>query len=99
MPRITRGLANGFIYHVLNRGNGRQQVFHKEQDYKAFIDLMYEAKNRYPVKIFAYCLMPNYFHIVLMPNKSEDLSKWMQWLMTSHVRRYRRHYGTSGHIW
>lgn len=39
------------------------------------------------------------FHIVLMPERSEYLSKWMQWLMTSHVRRYHRHYGTSGHVW
>ena len=40
MPRIPRGLVDGFIYHVINRGNGRQKVFHKEQDYEAFINLM-----------------------------------------------------------
>jgi putative transposase len=99
MPRIARGLADKVIYHVLNRGNGRQEVFHKNEDYEAFIKLMKQAKERYPVKIFAYCLMPNHFHMVLMPDKGEDLSKWMQWLMTSHVRRYHGHYGTSGHIW
>jgi putative transposase len=60
---------------------------------------MKQAKERYSVKIFAYCLMPNHFHMVLMSDKGEDLSKWMQWLMTSHVRRYHRHYGSSGHIW
>ncbi|MEW6182513.1 MAG: transposase [Bacillota bacterium] len=80
-------------------GNGRQEVFHKDQDYKAFIDLMKEAKERYPVKLFAYCLMPNHFHMVLAPALAGDLSKWMQWLMTSHVRRYHNHYGTTGHIW
>ena len=37
--------------------------------------------------------------MVIRPNQAEELSKWMQWLMTSHVRRYHRHYGTSGHIW
>jgi putative transposase len=99
MPRIVRGLSENSIYHLLNRGNGKQKVFHKEQDYKAFIDLMKEAKDRYSVRIFAYCLMPNHFHIILMPLKGEELSKWMQWLMTSHVRRYHKHYGTSGHIW
>ena len=99
MPRIARGLKDGFVYHVLNRGNGKQKVFHKNQDYKAFIALMIEAKKRYDIKILAYCLMPNHFHIVVMPSQAEDLSKWMQWLMTSHVRRYHHHYGTSGHVW
>ncbi len=99
MPRVTRGLVDGFVYHVLNRGNDRQVVFRKSQDYGSFIDLMREAKQKYPVKIFAYCLMPSHFHMVLMPMRAEELSKWMQWLMTSHVRRYHRHYGTSGHVW
>jgi len=99
MPRIARGLVNGFVYHVLNRGNGGQEVFHKNQDYAAFIDLLEEAKARYAVKIFAYCLMPNHFHMVVVPVQAEELNKSMQWLMTSHVRRYHRHYGTSGHIW
>jgi REP-associated tyrosine transposase len=43
--------------------------------------------------------MPNHFHLAVRPEKGEDLSKWMQWLMTSHVRRYHRHYESSGHIW
>lgn len=99
MPRIARGLAGGATYHILNRGNGRQEVFHKDCDYKAFIDLMTKAKELYLIKIFAYCLMPNHFHIVLMPREAEDLSRYMHWLMSSHVRRYHRHYGSSGHIW
>ncbi|MBM4276282.1 MAG: transposase [Deltaproteobacteria bacterium] len=99
MPRISRGLVDESVYHVINRGNGGQIVFHKDKDYEAFIELVKEAKTRYEVKIFAYCLMPNHFHIILMPNYAEDLSKWMQWLMTSHVRRYHRHYETRGHVW
>jgi putative transposase len=99
VPRIARGIADSFVYHVLNRGNGKQTVFHKDQDYQAFFDLLKEAKARYPIKIFAYCLMPNHFHLVLMPTQGKDLSRYMQWLMTSHVRRYHRHYGTSGHVW
>jgi len=99
MPRISRGLTDRSVYHVINRGNGGQVVFHKDKDYEAFISIMEEAKVHYHVNVFAYCLMPNHFHMVLMPDKAEDLSKMMQWLMTSHVRRYHRHYGTSGHIW
>jgi len=99
MPRISRGLFDDSIYHIINRGNGGQIVFQKDKDYEAFINLMGKAKTRYDIRIFAYCLMPNHFHMVLMPHRSKDLSQWMQWLMTSHVRRYHRHYGTRGHIW
>lgn len=99
MPRIERGLADNIIYHVINRGNGRQEVFHKERDYNAFLKLIKEAKRRYSVKLFAYCLMPNHFHMVVKPDRGEELSRWMQWVMTSHVRRYHKHYGSSGHVW
>ncbi len=43
--------------------------------------------------------MPNHFHLVAWPRNDGDLSTWMQWLMTSHVRRYHRHYDFSGHVW
>ncbi len=84
-------MDNG-IYHVINRGNGRQTVFHKDRDSESFLKLLQEAKERNPVKLYGYCLMPNHFHMAVRPEKGEDLSKWMQWLLTSHVRRYHRHY-------
>jgi putative transposase len=99
MPRIARGLSDGFVYHALNRGNGRQCVFHKDGDYKSFVDLLAEAQEVHAVKVLAFCLMPNHFHLLVQPRKADDLSKWMQWLMTSHVRRYHCHYRTSGHVW
>ncbi len=99
MPRIVRGIGDNIVYHVINRGNGRQEVFHKEGDYAAFIELMKAAKERWAVKLYGYCLMPNHFHMAVMPGKGEELSRWMQWLMTSHVRRYHRHYKSSGHVW
>jgi len=99
MPRIARGLGEGIVYHVLNRGNAGQEIFHKEQDYRAFIDLMKEAKRKFAIKLFAYCLMPTHFHMIVKQSVREALSKFMQWLMTSHVRRYHRHYGSSGHVW
>jgi len=43
--------------------------------------------------------MINHFYLMLWPLQDGDLSRWMQWLMTSHVRRYHRHYQSSGHIW
>ena len=86
-------------YHVLNRGNARGEVFHKDEDYVAFLKLMADAQERLPMRLLAFCLMPNHFHLVLWPDADGDLSRWMQLLLTAHVRRYHRHYDSSGHVW
>jgi putative transposase len=86
-------------YHVLNRGNARAEVFHKDDDYAAFLKLLAEAGERHEMRLLGYCLMPNHFHLVLWPRQDGDLGRYMQWLLTSHVRRYHRHYGGSGHVW
>jgi putative transposase len=46
-----------------------------------------------------YCLMPNHFHFVLWPRKDGDLSRWVHWLLTCHVRRYHLLNGTEGRVW
>jgi putative transposase len=99
MPRTARASVADICYHVINRGNARAPVFHKQLDYLAFTNMMTEACDRLPLRVVSWCLMPNHFHLVLWPRADGDLSRWMQWLMTCHVRRYHRHYGTSGHIW
>ena len=99
MPRTARASAGGVCYHVINRGNGRAEVFHKPQDYDAFVVMLGEATERVAVRVLAYCLMPNHFHLVLWPRKDGDLSRFMQWLLTAHVRRYHGHYHGSGHVW
>ena len=99
MARTARASLGGVCYHVLNRGNGRMKVFRKEGDYAAFLKLLCEANDRVPMRVLAYCLMPNHFHLVVWTLEDGDLSRWMQWLLTSHVRRYHRHYNSSGHVW
>jgi putative transposase len=99
MPRTARSCPGGYSYHVLDRGNARATVFHKPDDYEAFVDMMAEASVRSPMRVLAYCLMPNHFHLAVWPRQDGDLSRWMHWLMTTHVRRYLRHYRSSGHLW
>ena len=62
-------------YHVLNRGNGRAQVFHKDGDFAAFLQLMSEANERLSMRILGYALLPNHFHLVLWPRSDGDLSR------------------------
>jgi putative transposase len=99
MPRTARASVGNVVYHVINRGNDRAKIFHKDGDFLAFLQLIDLACQRIPMRVLAVCLMPNHFHLVLWPHRDGDLSRWMQWLMTSHVRRYHQHRGTSGHIW
>lgn len=99
MPRTARASQGGFCYHVLNRGNGRRTVFHKQGDYAAFLKLLGQAAERTPVRLLAYCLLPNHFHLALWPRADGELSDYMMWLLTAHVRRYHQHYHSSGHVW
>jgi len=67
MPRLARiSVADG-CYRVLNRGNGQHEVFHKPEDYEAFLRLISDACERLPMRVLAFCLMPNHFHLALSP--------------------------------
>lgn len=99
MGRTARASKGGICYHVLNRGNARGDVFHKPGDFQAFVDLLGGAVEKAPTEIFGFCVMTNHFHLVVRPKLDGGLSRFMQWLLTSHVRRYHRHYGGSGHVW
>ena len=99
MARTARASVGNICYHVVNRGNGGAAVFRKRADYLRFTEMMSQACERLPLRVVCWCLMPNHFHLVLWPHRDGDLSCWMQWLMTCHVRRYHRHYNSSGHVW
>jgi putative transposase len=60
---------------------------------------MDDGRARQPIDVLGYCLMPNHFHLIVRPAADGALGQWMQWLLTTHVRRYHRHYGTDGHVW
>ncbi len=99
MPRIPRGETKGGIYHIINRGNMRSQVYNDANDYEYFLKLLKTGTKKESIEIHAYCLMPNHFHLLLVPQIEGSLSRLMQWLMTSHVRYHHTKNKTSGHIW
>jgi len=99
MARTARASVGGICYHVINRGNARAQVYFDKSDYSAFLTLMSLAIERVSMRILAYCLMPNHFHLVPWPHNDGDLSRWIHWLMTAHVSRHHRIRKTSGRIW
>ena len=87
---------------LLPRPEPRQspaEVFHTEDDYHAFAGLLAEAAARFPVRLLAFCLMPNHFHLAVWPPGDDDLSAYMHWLLTSHASRYQKCYKSSGHVW
>jgi putative transposase len=79
------------LFHVLNRGVGRAPLFSKEKDYAAFEGLLDETLQSRPLRICAYCLMPNHWHFVLWPEADGELAAFMQQLTTKHVRRWQLH--------
>ncbi|MGD2110566.1 MAG: transposase [Phycisphaerae bacterium] len=91
--RIDRG---GIAYHVLNRRVGRLPLFEKDEDYAAFEEVLDQAQARSPMRMVAYCLMPNHWHLVLWPTRDGRLSAYMQWLTTTHVHRWHAHRDTRG---
>src|SRR3954468_15747776 len=98
MPRPLRPIDDGLIYHVINRGNNRQDVFHKPADFTAFLTALAELKERKPFELYGYCLLNNHFHLLLRPTGA-TISRIMQSLLVSHTQRYHRHYQSGGHVW
>lgn len=89
MPRMNRLAVGDTIYHVLNRANGRVQIFHTDADYHHFESLLLEGVALVGMRILAYCIMPNHWHLILHPHNDGDMSEFMRWVTTTHVRQRR----------
>ncbi len=90
MPRTARIAPGGCVYHVINRGVGRQQLFFDDDDYLAFERVIAETLEKRAMRIVAYCLMPNHWHFVLWPENDQDLGAFMQRLTITHVTRWQK---------
>jgi putative transposase len=101
MPRPPRTCPDFVPEHIINRGNLRAPIFRCPEDYLGFIGALALAGERTVVRLVAYCLMPNHWHLVLWPHKGEEVSAYMQLLMNAHIRDIQRRHGTvgTGHIY
>lgn len=96
MSRPLRAAEGGYVYHALNRANASLAIFEDEDDYAAFEKVLAEAVTGHDMRLLAYCIMPNHFHLVLWPKGDGDLSRFMRWLTMTHTQRWHAHQGSSG---
>jgi putative transposase len=96
MARPLRISKGGYVYHVLNRANGRAQVFFDAGDYQAFDQVLCETHAQIPIRILSYCVMPNHWHLVLWPGEDGELSKFMALLTMTHAQRWNACHHTVG---
>jgi len=101
MPRHARISPDGFVQHVLNRGDHRETLFFKPDDFRAFLGVIRDTAQIVPMRILAYCIMRNHFHLVLWPHNGDDLPRFMHRMMSTHIARYLRHYppASPGHVY
>ncbi len=99
MPRMARVVAPGYPHHVTQRGNRRQRVFFRDTDYSNYLSIMRNATIRSGVSIWAYCLMPNHCHWIVVPDHPDGLRQ----LFADGHRRYtsmiNRREAWRGHLW
>ena len=96
MPRRPRLSTGGIAYHVLNRRVGRLELFENPSDYSAFEKILAEASHRTGIRIAAYCLMPNHWHLLLWPRTDGELSDVMRWITVTHTQRWHAHRHSAG---
>jgi len=97
MGRVKRIDVGGMIYHALNRANFRSRLFRTDAHYQEFLDVVEESLSWAPMRILAYCLMPNHWHLVLQPRGDGDLSRFLQLLTVTHTQRYHARTRTVGY--
>ena len=96
MPRSKRVDEGGAVYHALNRGNARQTIFHKDEDYDAFLRTLAEGLEKYPVELLSFCLLPNHWHLVPRPHEDGLMGRMLRWVTATHTQRYHAHFHTAG---
>jgi putative transposase len=84
------------VYHVLNRATGKRRIFEHDRDYLVFERTLAEVQERVSMRILAWCLMPNHWHLVLWPRQDGELSNYMRLVTLTHTQRWHAHRATVG---
>ena len=96
MPRL---IVPGYPHHVTQRGNRRQKTFFNTEDYQAYLDLVAIAKPRAGCDIWAYCLMPNHVHFVIVPEYEDSLALQFKEAHRRYTRRINFRENWRGQLW
>ena len=98
MPRAPRRLTETGIYHIITRGNNKQDLFFEREDFEFYLRLIHSMKTDYDFHLYHYCLMTNHTHLLMRFRTQEAFQKVMQRINLTYAKRYRklRHY--HGHV-
>lgn len=100
MPRTARIAPTDNVYHILTRGNNRQDVFKEETDFERYREILRRYKEKYKFKLYHYVLMRNHVHLVLeTTEKGGGLSEIMKGINLSYAQYYKNKYRHTGHFW
>lgn len=99
MARMARVVVPHYPHHVTQRGNRRQRTFFSDSDYQTYIDLLVNAKKSSGVAVWAYCLMPNHVHFVVVPEHEDSLAAFFADAHRRYTRRVNFREGWRGHLW
>ena len=99
MARMPRLVVPGYPHHVTQRGNRRMKTFFSPDDYRLYLGLLAAHMKAAGISVWAYCLMPNHVHFVVVPKQEDSLAR----LFRNVHRRYSRHINRrqewQGHLW
>jgi putative transposase len=99
MARLARVVVPGVPHHVTQRGNRRQATFFSEADYEAYLELMGEWCARCGVAVWAYCLMPNHVHLIVVPESEDGLRRGIGEAHRRYSRRINFRQDWRDHLW
>ncbi len=98
MPRRARFTIDNGIYHVMVRGNNKENIFHDEEDFIKYMEIIKENKEKYEIKIYHYVLMNNHVHIIIKSPEGKKLSEAMKRIGVTYTRYYHGKYNGAGHL-
>jgi putative transposase len=96
MPRRRRLEVKAQYFHVVNRSVRQSTIFRRPSDYRAFLTALEEGLNKYPVRLLAYCVLGNHWHLIVEPKGTLALARFMQWVTSTHAVRWHHHRDTIG---